>query len=93
MDLTVSQYKQMRLSGLKDQEILKAINYSPTSKRNLQKWKKRNGIQLGKDKTQLFNPHEVFDYLKTHSMLQTAKHFGVHVECLYRWEKEQRVKN
>lgn len=92
MELTVQQYKQMRLSGMKDQEILKAINYSPTSKRNLQKWKKKNGIKPGKDKTQLLNPHEVLDYLQTHSMLQTAKHFGVHPEGLYRWEKEQRVK-
>ncbi|MEH7255075.1 hypothetical protein V7111_23470 [Neobacillus niacini] len=90
MNLTVEQYKQMRLTGMKDQEILKALHYSPNSKRMLQKWKAKNGINPGKDKTQLLDRREVFEYMKSHSLLNTAQHFGVHIECLYKWEKRQR---
>jgi len=90
MNLTVDQYKHMRLSGMTDQAILQALHYSPNYKRKLQQWKRENGVKVGKDKTQLLDPNEVFAYLQNHSMMKTALHFGVDVQALYRWEKGQR---
>lgn len=89
LDLTVRDYKEMRLGGMTDSQILKKLHYSPGYKELLQKWKKANGIKLGKGKTHLLDKEIVFEYLQDHSMLETAEHFGVSVNSLYRWIEVQ----
>lgn len=92
--LTIREYKRLRLEeSMTDSEILQALHYSPTYRAVLQRWKKENGIPLGKSKTHLLDAQAVWEYLKDHSMLETATHFGVDLRALYRWEKEQRNSN
>lgn len=81
----------MRLDGMTDSQILESLHYSPGYRGVLQKWKKANGIKLGKSKAHLLDTEAVWEYLKDHSMLETATHFGVDLTALYKWEKEQRV--
>jgi hypothetical protein len=88
-DLSVNQYKEMRLSGMTDRQILQALYYSPNYKRKLQRWKRENGIKLGKGKLDLLDLTEVIVYLKHHTKLETALHFGVDVTGFYKWLKEK----
>jgi beta-N-acetylglucosaminidase len=88
VELTVRQYKELRLDGKTDMEILRIMGYSPNSKRTIQRWKRENGILLGKSKTHLLDLQEVKEYLKSHSMLETAYYFNVDVMALYKWKRK-----
>jgi hypothetical protein len=91
MELKVAEYVKMRLDKhMKDTDILKALNYAPTSKGMLQRWKKKNGILLGKGRAQFLDKELTLSYIQQHGCAYTARHFNIDLQELYRWEKENR---
>ena len=83
--ITFEQYKRMRLfDGMTDQDILESVGLNRTSKRIIQRFKKKYGI-VGKDKTQLLDKKEIILYLETHDKITTAENFGINPNSFYKW--------
>lgn len=90
MDLTVEEYLEYKKKNIKDSVILERLSYSPLYKEKLTKWKRDNGLPIGKTHKQ-FVMEQVRE-MKEQGLtcLQIGKLLHVSNSSVGRWLKEER---